>query len=398
VTQSISPTSQERLRRWRLILGGGLADGISSGLEASSAGLELALSREDQAMDNALSALYDSDRQGGLGSSSPKVARWLGDIRTYFPASVVRVMQQDALERLNLQQMLLEPEMLTAVEPDVHLVANLLALSNVMPSKTKDTARIVVRRVVEELQRKLENPLRQAVMGSLNRSQRNRRPRHHEIDWHRTIRANLKHYQPSHQTIIPETRIGFGRKRSALRDIILCVDQSGSMATSVVYAGIFSAVLASLPAVQTRLVVFDTAVVDLTELLQDPVEVLFGTQLGGGTDINRALAHCQTLVRQPQETILVLISDLYEGGNRAQMLKRVAALVSSGVQLVTLLALSDQGAPYYDHQNAAVMSRLGIPAFACTPDLFPELMAAAISRQDVSQWLARQQIPTAQGS
>jgi Mg-chelatase subunit ChlD len=391
-------TSQERLRRWRLILGGGAADGISGRLGAdSAAGLELVWSREDQAIDNALSALYDSDRQGGLGSSSPKVARWLGDIRTYFPASVVKVMQQDALERLNLQQMLLEPEMLAAVEPDVHLVANLLTLSNVMPSKTKDTARIVVRRVVEELQRKLENPLRQAVMGSLNRSQRNHRPRHHEIDWHRTIRANLKHYQPSYRTIIPETLIGFGRKRSALRDIILCVDQSGSMATSVVYAGIFSAVLASLPAVQTRLVVFDTAVVDLTELLQDPVEVLFGTQLGGGTDINRALAYCQALVRQPQETILVLMSDLYEGGNRTQMLKRVSALVSSGVQMIALLALSDQGAPYYDHQNAAVMNSLGIPTFACTPDLFPGLMATAISRQDVSQWLAGQQMSTAPG-
>ncbi|MBD1865414.1 MULTISPECIES: VWA domain-containing protein [Trichocoleus] len=383
----------ERLRRWRLILGGGSADGICTGGDTD--GLDLTLSAADQAMDDALSALYDSDRQGSLGSSSPKVARWLGDIRSYFPSSVVKVMQQDALNRLNLRQMLLEPEMLEAVEPDVHLVSNLLSLSGVMPSKTKETARIVVRRVVEELQRKLENPTRQAVMGSLNRAIRNRRPRHNEIDWHRTIRANLKHYQPEYRTIIPETRIGYGRKRSSLRDIILCVDQSGSMATSVVYAGIFSAVLASLPAVQTRLVVFDTAVVDLSDLLQDPVEVLFGTQLGGGTDINQALAYCQTLIRQPQETILVLISDLYEGGNRQEMLKRVAALSSSGVQLVTLLALNDEGAPYYDHQNAAFMANLGIPAFACTPDLFPDLMATAINRQDLGQWAAKQDIVTA---
>lgn len=387
--------SEERLRRWRLILGGGQADGICGGAGGDADGIDLTLSAADQAMDDALSALYDSDRQGGLGSSSPKVARWLGDIRSYFPSSVVKVMQQDALNRLNLRQMLLEPEMLEAVEPDVHLVSNLLSLSGVMPSKTKETARIVVRRVVEELQRKLENPTRQAVMGSLNRAIRNRRPRHNEIDWHRTIRANLKHYQPEYRTIIPETRIGYGRKRSALRDIILCVDQSGSMATSVVYAGIFSAVLASLPAVQTRLVVFDTAVVDLSDLLQDPVEVLFGTQLGGGTDINQALAYCQTLIRQPQETILVLISDLYEGGNRQEMLKRVAALSAAGVQFVTLLALNDEGAPYYDHQNAAFMANLGIPAFACTPDLFPDMMAAAINRQDLGQWAAKQDIVTA---
>ncbi|MGG6266818.1 VWA domain-containing protein [Leptolyngbya sp. AN03gr2] len=376
----------ERLRRWRLLLGGGAADGIA---------IPGGLSTGDQAIDQTLEALYDSDRSGGLGASSPKVARWLGDIRTYFPTSVVKVMQQDALERLNLRQMLLEPELLEAVEPDVHLVSNLLSLSNVMPGKTKETARIVVRRVVEELIRKLENPTRQAVLGSLNRAIRNNRPRHSEIDWHRTIRANLKHYQPEYKTIIPERRIGFGRKRSALRNIILCVDQSGSMATSVVYAGIFSAVLASLPAVKTNLVVFDTAVVDLTEMLQDPVEVLFGTQLGGGTDINQALSYCQGLVRQPQETILVLISDLYEGGNQTEMRKRMSSIVSSGIQFITLLALNDDGAPYYDHSNAKFLGSLGVPAFACTPDLFPDLMAAAINRQDLAQWAATQEIAIA---
>lgn len=387
---SQSPSSTERRRRWRLILGGGAADGICSSANGNGIGEEtgFSLGATDQAMDQALSALYDSDRQGGLGSSSPKVARWLGDIRSYFPTSVVQVMQQDALERLNLRQMLLEPELLEAMEPDVHLVSNLLSLSGVMPAKTKETARIVVRRVVNDLIRQLANPTRQAILGSLNRATRNRRPRHHEIDWHRTIRANLKHYQPNYRTIIPETRIGFGRKRSALRDIILCVDQSGSMATSVVYAGIFSAVLASLPAVRTRMVVFDTAVVDLTELLEDPVEVLFGTQLGGGTDINQALAYCQSLIRQPQDTILVLISDLYEGGNGDEMRQRMSVLVNSGIQFITLLALNDDGAPCYDHSNTKFLASLGVPTFACTPDRFPDLMAAAINRQDLNQWVS----------
>jgi Mg-chelatase subunit ChlD len=386
-------SSDERLRRWRLILGGGEADGISGSTEGDS-GVSITLSGTDKAMDDALSALYDSERTGGLGSSAPNVARWLGDIRSYFPTSVVRVMQKDALERLNLRQMLLEPEMLEAVEPDVHLVADLIALKNVIPSKTKDSARQVVQRVVEQLQRKLANPMRQAVMGSLNRAIRNRRPRHNEIDWNRTIRANLKHYQHDYRTIIPETRIGYGRKRSSLRDIILCIDQSGSMGTSVVYSSIFGAVLASLPAVQTRMVVFDTSVVDLTEELNDPVDLLFGTQLGGGTDINRALAYCQGLVGRPQETILVLISDLYEGGNRTEMLKRVAALVGSGVQFITLLALNDDGAPSFDHGVAAAFAEFGIPAFACTPNQFPDLMAAAINRQDIAQWAAAHEITT----
>lgn len=386
----------ERLRRWRLILGGGEADGICDEGGALTGSL---LGTDGLAMDKALAALYgngqpdgNQDRSGGLGKSAPNVARWLGDIREYFPSSVVRVMQQDALERLNLHQMLLEPEMLEAVEADVHLVANLVSLNRVIPERTKETARLVVRKVVDELLRQLQNPMQQAVVGSLNRSQRNHRPRHNEIDWHRTIRANLRHYQPNYQTIIPERLIGYGRKRSALKDIILCVDQSGSMAASVVYASIFAAVLASIPAVSTRLVVFDTAVVDLTDLLQDPVDVLFGTQLGGGTDIHQALSYCQKQVRQPQETILILISDLYEGGDRDAMLKRVAALIASGVQMVTLLALNDEGAPSFDHHNATAFASLGSPAFACTPDQFPSLMAVAINRSDIAQWAAQQDI------
>src|SRR5262245_1922568 len=380
--QSLS--DDERLRRWRLVLGGGVAEGTGVGLRG-----------DDLKIDGALAALYDSERRGGLGASAPNIARWLGDIRTYFPTPVVQLLQRDALERLDLRQMLLQPELLATVEPNVHLVADLMALKSVMPTKTRETARQVVRRVVEELQRKLTNPTRQAILGSLNRATRNRRPRHSEIDWNRTIRANLKHYQPRYRTVIPETRIGYGRRRSALRDIILCVDQSGSMGASVVYSGIFGAVLASLPAVRTRMVVFDTEVVDLTDELQDPVDLLFGVQLGGGTDINRALTYCQGLVRRPQETILVLISDLYEGGSRDEMLKRAAALAGSGVQLIALLALSDDGAPGYDHNVAAALAALGAPSFACTPDLFPDLMAAAINRLDIGQWAAAREIVTA---
>lgn len=378
---------QERLRRWRMILGGSGADGIGVGLSA-----------DDIRIDNALEALYDSDRKGGLGSSCPSVPRWLGDIRKYFPTSVVRVMQRDALERLDLSRMLTEPELLEAIEPDVHLVASLLAMRGLIPAKTKETARLVVRKVVEELQRKLANPLRQAILGALNRSVRNHRPRHNEIDWGRTIRLNLKHYQPDYKTIIPVNRVGHGHKRSALRHIVLCVDQSGSMATSIVYSGVFGAVMTSLPSVQTRLVVFDTSVVDLSDALDDPVELLFSTRLGGGTDINRALAYCHSLITNPSDTIFILISDLYEGGIEDEFLKRAASMVASGIQFITLLALSDEGAPCYDHNLAAKLSAMNVPCFACTPDLFPDLMAAAISRRDITEWAAEAQITTTRKS
>lgn len=387
---------KERLRRWRLVLGKDAAEGLKAEAEgADAAGVLGQLAGDDLGMDNVLEALYNSERKGGLGPSSPNVARWLGDIRTYFPTSSVQLMQKDALERLNLTQMLLEPEMLEAIEPDVHLVANLLSLSRVIPEKTKDTARRVVRKVVEELERKLANPMIQAVRGSLNRAIRNYRPRPNEIDWDRTIRANLKNYLPERRTIIAERLVGHGHKRSSLRDIVLCVDQSGSMGTSVVYSGIFGAVLATIKAVCTRMVVFDTSVVDLTEDLQDPVDLLFGVRLGGGTDINRALGYCQQIISRPSSTILVLITDLYEGGNREQMLRRAAELVASGVQVICLLALNDSGAPIYDQRNAQVLASIGIPSFACTPDLFPDLMAAAIQKQDLASWAARNDIVTA---
>lgn len=286
--------------------------------------------------------------------------------------------------------MLLEKEMLENVEPDVHLVATLMTLSRVIPSKTKDTARQVVRRVVDDLMKKLMQPTQQAITGSLNRSTRNRRPRHNEINWHVTIQKNLKHYQPDYKTIIPETRIGYGKRRRSLKDVVLCLDQSGSMGTSVIYSGIFGAVMASIPAIQTRMVVFDTNVVDLTDELDDPVELLFGVQLGGGTDINRALTYCQQIVQRPTDTVLVLITDLYEGGNNEEMRKRAKMLTEAGVQLIVLLALNDDGAPAYDHGNAEFMASLGIPVFACTPDKFPDLMATALSKQDVGMWAAKE--------
>lgn len=267
-----------------------------------------------------------------------------------------------------------------------HLVASLLSLSRVLPAKTRDTARRVVRRVVEELEKRLSQPMQQAVRGSLNRAERNFRPRMNEIDWPRTIRRNLHTWLPEKQTIIPERLIGHGRRKSALRDIVLCVDQSGSMAPSVVYAGVFAAVLASLRAVRTRMVVFDTAVVDLTDQAEDPVDLLFGVQLGGGTDIDRALGYCQGLIQRPEKTVMVLITDLYEGGNAQSMLARAAALKASGVNLICLLALSGHGAPFYDRHNAARFAALDIPTFACTPDQFPALMAAAIQKQDIGLW------------
>ena len=366
---------EERLERWRLILGG-----------QADKGQEISLPEQVQGVDDVLDALYDSEKKAGLGRSSPNINRWLGDIRKYFPTAVVQLMQKDALERLGLERMLLEPELLESVEPDVHLVGTLLALKKVLPSKTRETARVLVRKVVEELEKRLRYPMEQAIRGSLHRAQRTRRPRHNEIDWHQTIRVNLKHYQESLQTIIPELLLGHGRKRQQMKQVVLLIDQSGSMVTSVVYASVFGAILASMRTIRTHLVVFDTSVVDLSQHLDDPVELLFSTHLGGGTNINKAMAYAEQIIDQPLDTILILISDLFEGGSEEDLLRRSLNLKASGVQLINLLALNDEGAPAFNRMLAAQFAQLDIPAFACTPDVFPDLMAAAIQKQDLNKF------------
>ena len=381
---------KERIRRWHLALG-----------DEDQA----ELCERDLRLSAALSALYNapsrSKGRGGLGASSPKVARWLGDIREFFPTSIVQIIQKDAFERLNLKALMLEPEFLSTLEADVHLVADLISLRSAIPEKTRDTARQVVRKVVDELMARLQHKTQETLRGALNRSQRTRRPRPADIDWPRTIGANLRHYQAEHRTIVPETLIGHARTsrtQANLDHVVLCVDQSGSMASSVVYASIFAAVMASIPGLSTQLVCFDTAIVDLTEELSDPVEVLFGVQLGGGTDINAALAYCEQKIEHPAKTHLILITDLYEGGDAKSMLARVAALKQSGVNVIVLLALSDDGHPGYQANHAEQIAAMDCPVFACTPDQFPELMAAALTRQDISQWACARDIALVRGA
>ncbi|TCS09363.1 VWA domain-containing protein [Caulobacter sp. BK020] len=381
--------NEERERRWRLAVGG--ED------EALS-------SSDDQRLSGALTMLYGEGDgpdgaggkgRGGLGRSAPSVARWLGDIRQFFPTPVVQVLQKDAMDRLGLQQMLLEPELLGAIEADVNLVATLISLRNVMPAKTKAIAREVIAKVVAALMERLEKKTAEAVRGAVDRRRRTGRPRFSDIDWPRTIQANLRHYQAEHRTVVPERLVGFMRRQRRLADldeVVLCVDQSGSMAPSVVYASIFAAVMASLPTVKTKLVCFDTAILDLTDDLADPVEVLFGVQLGGGTDINQAVAYCEGQIETPAKSHLILITDLYEGGDSAALVARLARLVGSGVNVVTLLALSDEGRPAYDPRLSGRVAALGIPVFACTPDQFPDLMAAALKREDVLAWAAKADI------
>ena len=387
MSDALRVSESERLRRWRMVLGGGDADGTGA-----------TLSGDDVRIDAALGAVYDrpdgerrtrggggAGRRGGLGRSAPAVARWLGDIRRYFPTPVVQVLQRDAVERYDLRQLLLEPELLDTVEPDLHLVTLLVELNAMLPDETRATARQFIARVLAYLERHLDDRTRHAVHGALARSARQRRPKPADIDWPHTIRANLRHWLPEHRTVVPERLVGHARRRRSLaKDVVIAVDQSGSMADSVVYASLFAAVLARMPALRTHLVAFDTSVTDLTPLLADPVDVLFGVQLGGGTDIAAALGHCRRLVTRPRDTVVILISDLFEGGDETAMRAHVGRLVRDGAEVLCLLALSDEGAPAHDHVAAADLAALGATVTACTPDEFPPVLAQALANRSTS--------------
>ena len=363
----------DKQKKWRLILG--KTDEQDNDFEENST---------EQGMDNVMEALYnDQDRKGGLGRSAPNVNRWLGDIRTYFPKSVVQLMQKDALDRIGLEQLLLEPELLESFEPDLDLITTIISLNHLLPERTKETARIIVKKVVDEIMLRLKYPTQAAVRGALNRAERKRKKYPKHVDWNQTIKSNLKNYRPELNAIIPDHFIEHGRRGKSLKHVYLLIDQSGSMHESIVYAGIFGSILGSLQTIETRLIVFDTNQVDLTHLLDDPVDLLFGTQLGGGTDIGMAINYALDKMANPGETIMFLISDLYEGSSEEILLQQVQDSQNRGVRLINLLALDDKGKPFYDKELARTLANMGVVSFACTPDQFPALLEAALENKSL---------------
>ena len=294
------------------------------------------------------------------------------------------VIQHDAIEKKGLKQLLFEPETLGQVTPNIELVGTLMSLKNMIPEQTKETAREVVRAVVEEIMKRLRGGVEQAVRGALDRSRHSPIRSLPNMDWARTIRRNLKNYDRERKVIIPDSFHFFARQhRRREWNVIVCMDQSGSMADSVVYGGVTGAIFASLPSLETHVVVFDTEVVDLTEKCHDPVDLLFGVQLGGGTDINRAVGYCQGLVHDPRKTLFLLITDLFEGGNGRELVRRMEELVAAGVRAICLLALSDSGVPSHDQNMAGRFADVGVPCFGCTPAMLPMLLEGALKGQDL---------------
>ena len=383
--------TKERMKRWRLILG----EESQSQFETMDGGGGALLTEEQWMMDQALAAIYNKSSAGGFGPggrgagkgpSNPQITRWLGDVRTLFDKELVKIVQADAMERCGLKQLIFEPELLEQMEPDMNLATTILLLKDQVPKRSKESVREFMAKIVEEINKLLESDIRRAVTAAVNRRQHSPIPSAAALDFPTTIRRGIKNYNPELKKIIPEHYYFFDRTTltaASKYTVILDVDQSGSMGESVIYSSIMSCILASMAAIRTRIVAFDTQVVDLTEKCEDPVDLLFGFQLGGGTDINKSIAYCQQFIENPKKTLFFLISDLMEGGNRAGLLRRLEEMKESGATVVCLLAIADGGKPYYDAQMAQRIAGVGIPCFACNPQKLPQLLERTLKGQDL---------------
>ena len=376
----------QRLARWRLILGQDSQERFSA-LGAPE------LAGEYDLMDRALAAIYNRTETGGFGRgaghgpSNPQLSRWLGDVRTLFDKDLVTIIQGDAMNRCGLKQLIFEPELLENLEPDVSLASTILLLKDQIPKQSKESVRVFIRKIVEEINKLLEQDIRRAVTAAVNRRRHSPIPSASALDYKTTISRNLKNYRPELKTIVPERFFFFDRTSTTAANkwtVILDIDQSGSMGESVIYSSVMSCILASMSSLKTRIVAFDTSIVDLTEKSGDPVDLLFGFQLGGGTDIDKSVAYCRQFVENPAKTIFFLITDLDEGGNRAALLRRLEEMKASGITVICLLALADGGRPYYDAQMAQRVAGLGIPCFACNPERLPQLLERAFRGQDLA--------------
>ena len=381
--------TNDRLRRWRLILG----SEAQKRMEGMGYGSDL--SQEDLMMDTALDAIYNRDMKfgfgggAGKGASSPQISRWLGDVRTLFDKDIVKIIQSDAMERCGLKQLIFEPELLENIEPDMHMASMILTLKDQIPKQSKENAREFIRKIVEQINALLETDLKRAVTASINRKLHSPIPSASALDFQTTIRKGIKDYNTKLKKIIPQKYYFFERSATTAANkytVILDIDQSGSMGESVIYSSIMSCILASMSAIKTKVVAFDTNIVDLSEKCEDPIDLLFGFTLGGGTDIEKSIKYCTKYIENPKKTIFFLISDLEEGGNRAGLLRRLTQMKEDGVIVICLLAISDSGKPYYDANMAQRIANNGIPCFAAAPQMLPRLLEKAMKNEDMSEF------------
>ncbi|HVH43871.1 MAG TPA: VWA domain-containing protein [Labilithrix sp.] len=360
------------VNRWRLVLG----------KDAEQCGLSLSPTSRGEdcsGAEEALAFLYQDDRGGGTGASSLTVPSWIDAVGELFPRQAKEVLERELVNRRGIHQILDQPDLLERIEPNVELVKTLLTHKDLLTPKTRVLARKVIDKVVQELKRKLEVRVEQAITGALRKDRHSPRRVFRNIDMRTTLRRNLKNWSQDKEKLFVD-RVWFyaAEKNKRPWHVIVCVDQSGSMLESAIFSSIMASIFAELPGVKTSLVLFDTAVVDLTGQVGQPVDVLLSVQLGGGTDITRALEYCSTLMREPARTILVLITDFYEGRPEADLVRAAERLADANVRLVGLGALGYDAQPQYNRQTAGKLRKIGMDILVCTPEQLAECMGKII--------------------
>jgi Mg-chelatase subunit ChlD len=372
------------LDRWRLVLGKYADQQLGAG-----GGLQGAPARMDRALEYLYGREYrgrglrGQDGQPGPGSldaSQLTLVTWLGEVRELFPNETAEIIEKHALERYGMTELITDPQTLEKLEPNQQLLRSLLMLRGHLKGEVLKLARQIVRQVVEEIKRKLEAEVRRTLAGRLNRQRHSPMSMLQNFDARGTVRRNLEHYDRERQQIVIEQLRFFERNMRRLPwHIILCVDQSGSMADSVIHSAVMAGILAGLPVFRVKIVVFDTSIVDLSEYADDPVEMLMRVQLGGGTDIAQAIRYCAQLVENPHRTVLVLVSDFCEGGQPGELLRVVKSLAGARVRLLGLASLDDQAQPHYDRRMAEQLAESGMEIAALTPQRLAQWLVEVIS-------------------
>jgi len=373
---------RESVNRWRLVLGSFSEDALGNAQKGEG------FSEDYQEIDKLLDFLYEREyedergvrKEGGLDPSQLTVPEWIRKIRRMFPKEVVERLENEALDRYQLTDILTDKKVLESMQPNMNLLKNILALKGRMTGDVLETAKRIVKTVVDELTKKLENDVKRSFSGRKDKNSSSTFKSAKNFDFKKTIRKNLKNYDGDRKSIVLENVYFNNRvKRFNPWNIVICVDESGSMMDSVIYSAIMAGIFAKLPVLQVSIVIFDTEVVNLTGYVEDPVEVLMSVQLGGGTDIGKAMQYCESLVETPHRTIMVLVSDLCDGAGYRTMYASTKRIVESGVRLFALTAMDENSQGMYDKNAAKIMAGLGAKVAACTPGSLAGWIAEAMN-------------------
>lgn len=367
------------LARWRLVLGRYAERRVSN-----------TLTGQDSRRDRALEYLYGREYEGrglrkelgpgSLDSSQMTLVTWLNEVRELFPQDTVEIIEKHALDRYGLTELVTDPKTLERLEPNQQLLRTLLTLKGHLNGQVMEVARRIIRQVIEEIRRRLEPEVRRTLSGRLNRFRHSPLAVAKNFDAPGTLRRNLKNYDVQRRKlIIDELRFFERNSRRLPWDIVLCVDQSGSMADSVVHSAVMAGILAGLPSFRVKIVVFDTQVVDLSDHADDPVEILMKVQLGGGTHIAQAVRYCAQIIENPHRTIFALVTDFCEGAPPGELVRAVSALAEARVKLLGLAALDGQADPVYDREMASRLAACGMEIAALTPQRLAQWLVEAIS-------------------